>query len=67
MSRLEAKTSREKILEYLKSVNRPVSVKEIVGATKVNYNTARGCLYRLKKRGIVIRTEEGWVLAEKNR
>ena len=66
MPRAGVKTSKEKVLEYLRGAEKPVSVREIVSATGVKYNTVRGYLYKLRKSGIVDRTEEGWFLVAKS-
>ncbi len=57
----EAKTVKEKLLEFLKQQNRPLMPKEIARLTGLNYNTVRARLYDLKKEGKVERVEEGWI------
>lgn len=57
----EAKTAKERILEFLKSQNRPLMPKEIAKMTGINYSTVRARLHDLKKEGLVERTPEGWI------
>lgn len=58
------KTTKEIVLECLKREKRPLSPKEIQKLTNLNYNTVRGRLQDLKKAGLVVRTDEGWVYKE---
>ncbi|ADI32071.1 winged helix-turn-helix domain-containing protein [Staphylothermus hellenicus] len=60
----ERKTAKEIILEVLKKEKRPLSPKEIQKITGLNYNTIRGRLQDLKKAGLVVRTEKGWLYKE---
>lgn len=60
----EKKTAKEIILETLKKEKRPLSPKEIQKITNLNYNTIRGRLQDLKKAGLIVRTDEGWVYKE---
>ncbi|MCD6301084.1 MAG: winged helix-turn-helix transcriptional regulator [Staphylothermus sp.] len=60
----EKKTAKEIILEVLKKEKRPLTPKEIQKLTGLNYNTIRGRLQDLKKAGLVVRTEKGWVYKE---
>ncbi|MET1159676.1 MAG: winged helix-turn-helix domain-containing protein [Thermoprotei archaeon] len=60
----EKKTTKEIILEVLKKEKRPLTPKEIQKLTNLNYNTIRGRLQDLKKAGLVIRTDEGWIYKE---
>jgi len=55
------KPAREIVLDFLRSVGRPVGLGEIVKSTGIAYNTVRGRLYELKKKGLVKRTSDGWV------
>ncbi|MEM1628249.1 MAG: helix-turn-helix domain-containing protein [Desulfurococcaceae archaeon] len=57
----EAKTVKEKLLEFLRSQTKPLMPKEISRLTGINYNTVRARLHDLKKEGLVERVEEGWV------
>lgn len=57
----EAKTVKERLLEFLKQQSRPLMPKEIARLTGLNYNTVRARLYDLKKEGKVERVEEGWI------
>ncbi len=60
----EKKTAKEIILETLKKEKRPLTPKEIQKLTGLNYNTIRGRLQDLKKAGLVVRTEKGWIYKE---
>ncbi len=60
----EAKTTKEAVLNCLKREKRPLTPKEIHKLTNINYNTVRGRLQDLKKAGLVVRTEDGWVYKE---
>lgn len=60
----EKKTAKEIVLETLKKAKKPLSPKEIQKLTGLNYNTIRGRLQDLKKAGLVVRTEEGWMVKE---
>jgi len=60
----EKKTAKEIILEVLKKEKRPLTPKEIRKLTNLNYNTIRGRLQDLKKAGLVVRTEKGWIYKE---
>lgn len=60
----EKKTAKEIILEVLKKEKRPLSPKEIQKITGLNYNTIRGRLQDLKKAGLVVRTDKGWIYKE---
>ena len=48
------------VLEYLKNIKRIVSPLEIAHAIGINYNTVRGSLQRLKRKGLVEYTDKGW-------
>ncbi|MEM2849154.1 MAG: helix-turn-helix domain-containing protein [Candidatus Bathyarchaeia archaeon] len=54
------KPAREIILDFLRSTDRPVELGDIVKSTGIAYNTVRGRLYELGKRGLVKRTSDGW-------
>ncbi len=58
------KTAKEIILETLKKEKKPLTPKEIQKLTNLNYNTIRGRLQDLKKAGLVVRTDEGWIYKE---
>ncbi|RLG81389.1 MAG: DNA-binding protein [Thermoprotei archaeon] len=60
----EKKTTKEIILETLKREKRPLKPKAIQELTNLNYNTIRGRLQDLKKAGLVVRTDEGWIYKE---
>ncbi len=60
----EKKTAKEIILEVLKKEKRPLTPKEIQKLTGLNYNTIRGRLQDLKKAGLVVRTDKGWIYKE---
>ncbi len=60
----EKKTAKEIVYETLKKAKKPLSPKEIQKLTGLNYNTIRGRLQDLKKAGLVVRTEEGWMVKE---
>jgi predicted transcriptional regulator len=60
----ERKTAKEIILEVLKKEKRPLTPKEIQKLTNLNYNTIRGRLQDLKKAGLVVRTDKGWIYKE---
>jgi predicted transcriptional regulator len=60
----ERKTAKEIILEVLKKEKRPLTPKEIQKITNLNYNTIRGRLQDLKKAGLVVRTDKGWIYKE---
>ena len=60
----EKKTAKEIILETLKKEKKPLTPKEIQKLTNLNYNTIRGRLQDLKKAGLVVRTDEGWIYKE---
>ncbi|MCC6030267.1 MAG: winged helix-turn-helix transcriptional regulator [Desulfurococcales archaeon] len=51
-------SSTQKILEALKGKQK-MTPKEISKATGLNYNTVRGALNRLLKKGLVKRVERG--------
>lgn len=57
----EAKTAKERILEFLKQQNKPLMPKEIAKLTGINYSTVRARLHDLKKEGLVERVPEGWI------
>jgi DNA-binding IclR family transcriptional regulator len=61
----EAKTAKEMVLEVLKREKRPLTPKEIQKLTNLNYNTVRGRLQDLKKAGLAVRTDQGWVYKER--
>jgi predicted transcriptional regulator of viral defense system len=48
-----------KIYETLKSYKGPLSTKEITAITGINYNTVRGSLQRLTKKGKIKRVGRG--------
>lgn len=60
----ERKTAKEIVLEVLKKERRALTPKEIQKLTGLNYNTIRGRLQDLKREGLVVRTEEGWLYKE---
>ena len=60
----EKKTAKVIILEVLKKEKRPLTPKEIQKLTGLNYNTIRGRLQDLKKAGLVVRTDKGWIYKE---
>ncbi len=60
----ERKTAKEIVLETLKREKRALTPKEIQKLTGLNYNTIRGRLQDLKKEGLAVRTENGWVYKE---
>lgn len=60
----ERKTAKEIVLETLKKEKRPLTPKEIQKLTNLNYNTIRGRLQDLKKEGLIVRTENGWIYKE---
>ncbi len=57
----EAKTVKEKLLEFLRQQSKPLLPKEIAKLTGLNYNTVRARLHDLRKEGLVERVEEGWI------
>ena len=57
----EAKTVKEKLLEFLKQQSKPLMPKEIAKLSGINYNTVRARLHDLRKEGKVERVEEGWI------
>lgn len=57
----EAKTAKERILEFLKKQDKPLMPKEIAKLTGINYSTVRARLHDLRKEGLVERVPEGWV------
>ena len=59
---LKDKSAKEIIIEVLRKAGKPLSVQEIRDITKLNYNTIRGRLYDLKKKGLVRREEDGWII-----
>ncbi len=60
----EKKTAKETVLDTLKKEKRALTPKEIQKLTGLNYNTIRGRLQDLKKEGLVVRTENGWIYKE---
>ncbi len=60
----ESKTARELILEVLMREKKALTPKEIQRLTNLNYNTVRGRLQDLKKKGLVVKTEAGWIYKE---
>lgn len=60
----ELKTARELILEVLMREKKALTPKEIQRLTNLNYNTVRGRLQDLKKKGLVVKTEAGWIYKE---
>ncbi|MCS7128338.1 MAG: helix-turn-helix domain-containing protein [Sulfolobales archaeon] len=60
----ELKTARELILEVLMREKKALTPKEIQRLTNLNYNTVRGRLQDLKKKGLVVKTETGWIYKE---
>ncbi len=60
----EKKTAKQIVYETLLKEKRPLSPKEIQKLTNLNYNTIRGRLQDLKKEGLVVRTDEGWIAKE---
>jgi len=61
MSPRYSKPAHEIILELLREEKRPMKIREIVEKTGVNYNTVRGRLQELKKRGLVEAKPDGWI------
>lgn len=57
----EAKTAKERILEFLKKQDKPLMPKEIAKLTGINYSTVRARLHDLRKEGLVERVPEGWI------
>jgi len=57
----EAKTVKEKLIEFLRQQSKPLMPKEIAKLTGINYNTVRARLHDLRKEGLAERVEEGWV------
>lgn len=57
----EAKTIKERLIEFLKQQSKPLMPKEIAKLTGINYNTVRARLHDLRKEGLVERVEEGWI------
>jgi hypothetical protein len=57
----EAKTVKERLLEFLKQQSKPLMPKEIAKLSGINYNTVRARLHDLRKEGKVDRVEEGWI------
>lgn len=57
----KSKTTRERLLEFLKQQNKPLMPKEIAQLTNINYSTVRARLHDLKKAGLVERVEEGYI------
>ncbi|MCC6025283.1 MAG: helix-turn-helix domain-containing protein, partial [Desulfurococcaceae archaeon] len=45
----EAKTVKERLLEFLRQQSKPLMPKEIARLTGLNYNTVRARLHDLKK------------------
>ncbi len=60
----EKKTAKQIVYETLLKEKRPLTPKEIQKLTNLNYNTIRGRLQDLKKEGLVVRTDEGWIAKE---
>jgi predicted transcriptional regulator len=58
------KTAKEIVLETLRKHKKPMTPKQIQALTKLNYNTIRGRLQDLKKEGLIVRTDEGWIAKE---
>lgn len=56
-----SKPSRELVLECLSKAGKSLTVSEIASMTGVAYNTVRGRLYELKKKGLVRKTSDGWM------
>lgn len=57
----EARTVKEKLLEFLRKQEKPLMPKEIAKQTGLNYNTVRARLHDLRKEGLVERAKEGWI------
>ncbi|MCC6034674.1 MAG: helix-turn-helix domain-containing protein [Desulfurococcaceae archaeon] len=57
----EAKTVKERLLEFLRQQPKPLMPKEIAKLTGINYNTVRARLHDLRKEGLAERVEEGWI------
>ena len=53
----EAKTVKERLLEFLKQQSKPLMPKEIAKLSGINYNTVRARLHDLRKEGKVERVE----------
>jgi len=55
-----SKPARELVLEVLRRENRALSAREIAELSGVNYNTVRGRLQDLKKKGLVKIIDGEW-------
>ncbi len=60
----EKKTAKQIVYETLLKEKKPLTPKQIQNLTNLNYNTIRGRLQDLKKEGLVVRTDEGWIAKE---
>lgn len=49
----------KRIYNTIREANKPVSIKEIVEKTGINYNTVRGVVQRLSKQGLIRRLSKG--------
>jgi len=54
------KSAWELVLEVLRKENRALSAREIAELSGVNYNTVRGRLQDLKKKGLVKKIGKKW-------
>ena len=58
-----SKPSAELILECLKQAGKALTAREISAKTGVNYNTVRGQLQKLRKKGLVKNVKRRWMPA----
>jgi len=49
----------KKIYDTIREASKPVSIKEIMEKSGVNYNTVRGAVQRLLKQGLIRRVNRG--------
>jgi predicted transcriptional regulator of viral defense system len=49
----------KEVYEIIKRSNKPVSLTELKASSNVNYNTIRGAVHRLVKRGLIKRVGKG--------
>lgn len=52
------------VLETLKKENRALSAREIAKISGVNYNTVRGRLQELKRKGLVKNVKGKWIVSK---
>ncbi len=55
-----SKPAYELVLELLKKEGKPLTTREIAEKTGINYNTVRGRLQDLKRKGLVTYALNGW-------